>query len=171
MSFLINASEEDIKSGAAFQNYQRYLGSIKSQLPQSVYDFATADWHYDPSQRTCPHDSWIEKIEISELAEGLRHEVRKTRIGLFLLGAYHDRILSLIYDDVVAYNISALRSTGGHGDWLIDEINLSETNMVVHEIAFSSGAVFRFECRDLHFNEEKLPQGKMAIPPGGLLPP
>jgi hypothetical protein len=164
MSFLVNASEEEIISGAAYAAYRRHLETIRPNLPTHVYEFTVADWHYDFSDHRCPHDAWIEKIQIEELSSGPRHEVRKTRITIKLLGAHHDRIFTLVYDDVVSYAIDvpqAMTATISHGDWIIDEIGLSASKAIVHEIKFWCGPdaspTLRIESRDLSFSEEMLP--------------
>ncbi len=37
----------------------------------------------------------------------------------------------------------------GHGDWLIDEVRLSEREFVLHEVEFSHGSRWIIECEDL----------------------
>jgi len=39
----------------------------------------------------------------------------------------------------------------GHGDWLVDEVHLSERGYVGHEILFSRGARWRIEAFDLRY--------------------
>ena len=144
---------EDLRNASAqnFEAYTVYLAAIRYQLPSSAYEFATADWHYDPQDPKCPHDAWIQEIKIKEIAEGERAEIRSTQIEIFLLGAYHDRLLKLTYFGVESYSMSAAKSS--HNDWITDEIRLSGDGFVVHEAEFSSGARLVIECRDLRFEE------------------
>jgi hypothetical protein len=144
-------SPEEI--AAAFKRYHKYLESVRASLPASPYEFAAAPWHYDHNDHRCPHDSWVESVVIRENSSGSRHEIREIEIVVRLLGAYHDGYLELVYTGVVSYSFLAKRSTApdnkGHGDWLIDEIRLSEGNLVLHEIAFWSGSHWLIECRDI----------------------
>lgn len=153
MSYLITATEEEIISGKAWKAYMTYLTSIKDRLPQTVYEFALADWHYDPRNPKCPHDAWVQEIKVKEIAEGERHEIRTTQIEITLLGAYHDRLLKVTYKDVTSHSINATHSQLGYGDWLTDEIGLSETGQVLHEIKFHH-AFLRIECCDIIFQEQ-----------------
>src|SRR5215813_13322025 len=138
-----NIDPEDIKR--RLLAYHDYSKSIRENLPPAVYDFAAAAWHYDDGARGL-HDSWLESLSISELASGERSQHRAIEIQVRLLSAYHDRRIELIYDGVRNYSLETspeyksppTRKTG-HGDWLIDEIRLSERNLVLHEIEFSSG--------------------------------
>ena len=136
MSYLINASEDDIVRGKAYKAYVAYLNSIKDRLPREVYNFALADWHYDFRNPKCPHDGWVQEIKIEEIAKGERHEIRTTQIEIKLLGAYHDRLQKVTYTGVSSYTFSAPASNQGHGDWIIDEISLSDSGLVVHEPIF-----------------------------------
>jgi hypothetical protein len=39
----------------------------------------------------------------------------------------------------------------GHGDWLADQVQLSERGHVVHEILLSRGDLWRIEALDLRY--------------------
>jgi hypothetical protein len=157
MSFLLDvlskpSGREDV--AIAFQAYTAYLESIRHALPESAYEFATAQWHYNYSDHRCPHDSWLESLTISDPASGNRREIRHVEIGVRLLGAFHDGALELSYPGVCSYLLSGASSisgNAGHGDWLTDEIRLSEKNMVHHEVLFSNGSRWLIESKDIHF--------------------
>jgi hypothetical protein len=150
MSILVNSGEE------AWQvdKYLAYLATIKERLPRATYRFAAAEWHYDYNHPTCPHDAWVQEIRTREIARGKRHEIRKTQIEITLLGAYHDRLLKLTYKDVASHSINSLQSQRGFWDWLIDEVSLSDSGNVVHEIEFDHQAVLKIECADILFQEQ-----------------
>ncbi len=137
----------------AFSDYRAYLLSVRNSLPSSAYEFASAPWHYDYSDHRCPHDSWVESFLIREPSSGNRHEVREIEIAIRLFGAFHDGRLELSYPSVRSY--STFGVTGkpkiGHGDWLVDEVRLSDNNLVLHEILFSSGSRWIIESRDIQF--------------------
>jgi hypothetical protein len=157
MSFLLdvlNKSSEREEIAIAFQAYTTYLESVRHVLPESAYAFAAARWHYDHTDHRCPHDSWLETLTISEPASGRRAEIRHVEISVRLLGAFHDGALELSYPGVSSYSLSsasAISRNGGHGDWLTDEIRLSEKNMVHHEVLFSNGSRWLIESEDIHF--------------------
>ncbi|HSE25293.1 MAG TPA: hypothetical protein VLB68_26765 [Pyrinomonadaceae bacterium] len=140
---------------ARFAAYREYLESIREKLPASTYQFAIADWHYDPQSHECPHDAWVESLVISELFSGDRREKRRLEITVKLLGAYHDGYIDIVYQGVESYlletpaGFEAPPLNVGHGDWLRDEIRYSERGFVVHEIEFSRGTNWLIECTDI----------------------
>ena len=137
---------------AGWAAYCAYLESIKSELPQSAYDFASAPWHYDGSDPRAPHDGWIETMTISEPATGERQEKRRIEIAVRLFAAYHDGYIELNYSGVQSYSLaSGVRASAGHGDWLYDEIRLSERGHVLHEVEWSNGGLWLIECSDVFY--------------------
>lgn len=139
-----------------YDAYRTYLTSIRDSLPPSAYEFATASWREGEDHRN-PHDSWVESLTIVEPSSGERHEMRSLEMHVRLLGAYHDGHMVLIYRDVQSYGLNTpLTFKGpplnvGHGDWLVDEVTLSESNLVQHEIEFSRGTRWCIECRDIEW--------------------
>jgi len=129
--------------------YREYLRSVKERLPASAFEFATAAWHYDYSDHRCPHDSWVESLTIDEPARGGRLEDRSLRISTRLLGAFHDGHLMLDYADVQMYSLENPKTRSGHGDWLFDEIRLSENGIVLHEVLFSNDSLWLIEAKDI----------------------
>jgi hypothetical protein len=158
VSFLVDVlhkSNDPERVKQALDAYHVYLESVGQLLPKAAYEFAAAPWHYDYSDRRCPHDSWVESLLIQEPSSGDRKEIRKVEISIRLLAAFHDCYLELSYKDVHSYsifgNVSATRSA--HGDWLTDEVRLSDRKLVLHEILFSSGSRWAIECGDLKFQQ------------------
>lgn len=142
--------------------YDEYLASIKDRLPPSTYAFATAPWHYSTLDHRCPHDAWVESLTINEEKNDDNPIQRRMTINVRLLGAYHDGHIELAYRGVRSYALSkpalgpgSWGSGGwkyiGHHDWLVDEIRLSDNDLVVHEITFSSDARWLVECEDLTY--------------------
>jgi len=153
MAFVLSGDTGIVKSPAdwkrfnqRWRDYGEYLESLRHRLPTSAFEFATAAWHYDTSDHRSLHDSWLESMTISEPAQGERHEIRPIEIQVRLFGAYHDGHTTLRYREVIAYSLDTpaefkLPPFGvGHGDWLRDEIRLSERGYVLHEIEFSRGS-------------------------------
>lgn len=146
---------------AAFRRYAEYLNEKRDQMPRAAYDFASATWHYDPEDHRCPHDSWLEQLSVKEPSAGERCEVRGVEISVRLLGAYQDGWIELIYIDVKHYSFQLKRENSlpglGHGDWLVDEVRLSESGLVIHEVVFSTGAQWFIECGDVRYSWTEKP--------------
>ena len=157
-----NNSYEEWQAG--WSAYSAYLESIKGDLPQSAYEFATALWHYDFRDHRAPHDGWLEEVVVREPASGERKEERSLEIVARLFAAYHDGFIELTYSDVQNYSLaSGVTRGGGHGDWLYDEIRLSEHAPVLHEIEWSSGGLWLIECGDVAYKWLPLESTNAAI--------
>jgi hypothetical protein len=155
------------------KRYGEYLESVQNHLPLSAYAYATAPWHYDPSDHRCPHDAWVESVTIYEEKNDDNPIDRTINIRIRLLGAYHDGHIELIYQDVNSYALSkpsGIPDTDSigqwnvkyHWDWLFDEVRLSDRGMAIHEIVFASDAHWQIECRDMAYEwkplEDTLPR-------------
>lgn len=127
-----------------FRKYAEYLEEISSKLPFSARCYAKSDWHYDHMDPRCPHDSWVRKIEIIEGDGSADDKV----IRLVMLGAYHDRNIEIRQVGVVSFKIE--RSSSSFGDWLYDEVRLSGSGDVLHEIEFENGCLI-VVCRDIFY--------------------
>jgi len=150
MTFLLDVSDSR-ELNQQFEAYQSYLRSVEGKLETNAFAFASALWHYDAQDPRCPHDSWIESIKVVENATGDRHQHRWIDIHVRLLGAYHDGHIELTYTNVRSYSLGA-SDVGGHGDWLRDEIRLSDEGLALHEVRFASGSRWSIECRDIQYD-------------------
>jgi hypothetical protein len=149
---------------AAWSAYCYYLDSVAEQLPQSAYDFATAPWHYDFGDHRAPHDGWLESLIAREAAPGERKQNCSVEIVVRLFAAYHDGHIELNYFDVQSYSLSSSgMNASGHGDWLHDEIRLSEEGRVLHEVEWSEGSLWLIECGDIAYQWIPLESAKAAI--------
>lgn len=137
-------------------DYLQYLKQSAEKFPAGARDFATASWHYDTRHPQCPHDSWLEEFLVKELSSGDRKQVRWVQINIKCLGAYHDGYFELVYKNVSSYSVSSIvRKAGrggwlGHGDWLVDELTMTEANLINHEVEFVS-ADLKITCVDLDY--------------------
>lgn len=136
MSYVL-AQQRDSDVVKAFDNYRVYLQANSNTFPPSAYSLATSNWYFDPADRRCPHDGWLESVTIDELSSGPRHEVRSCELTIRLLGAYHDGHIEFVYPDVRAYDMKMITLKKGHGDWTYDEFRLSESGRVIHEIEWA----------------------------------
>jgi hypothetical protein len=140
----------------SFNEYYNYLAYIKKQLPIQGYRFATVPWHYDPTDHKCPHDAWLETLIVGE-KKSERPQQRNIEVQACFLGAYHDGYLKLVYKEVQSYSFDTPADfklppfNVGHGDWLIDEVRLSDRGFMLHEIEFSRGTKWLVECIDFDY--------------------
>jgi len=156
---VMNESRTDIERyNRKWREYVQYLESFRDRIPKSALEFATAPWHYNTSDHRSLHDSWVESLVISEPSQGDRHEIRSLEVQIRLLGPYHDGNTKLRYQEVLSYSLNtqgeskyAPRPNVGHGDWLCDEVRLSERSHVLHEIEFRHGSRWVIECRDIEW--------------------
>jgi len=149
MSYLlVNDENETLEEFLLrYKKYYDYIETVKQAMPQAAYMFAIAPWHYNHNDPRCPHDAWIETIKVREIASGSRSQIRSTEIFIRLLGAFHDGYIEITYEKVVNYSIIQ-NTPDGHGDWLLDEIRLSEEKIVIHEIIFVGGRCM-IVCEDI----------------------
>ena len=163
MAFILDKdipwADRDVKElRSRYDAYLEYLASVRGKLPPRAYEFAVAPWHYDHDYHQCPHDSWVESLTISEPFTGERRQYREIEINVRLLGAFHDGHIEIKYTGVRSYSLETPPEFKlppgfrvGHGDWLIDEVRLSERELVLHEIEFSRGSRWVIECGDIDF--------------------
>jgi len=105
--------------------------------------FSLEPWYSDPADHRCPHDAWLESLEIIEPATGSPGEKRRISIKLTLLGAYHDGLLVFTYFGVRRHSLTSYACDQGVGDWLRDEFSASADGMIAHRIIWhcpASGA-------------------------------
>jgi hypothetical protein len=159
----ILSSPDTIKNKYIFAEYYRYLETVKDKMPSNAKEFAMAEWHYDLTNHKCPHDSWLESVTVREIATGPRSEKRSIEIKIILLGANHNGYIEMTYKNVTHYLLNKPKNSEnvavsyGHGDWLIDEVRLSDTSSVIHDISFHGGSNWTIECDDLIYEwKEKL---------------
>jgi hypothetical protein len=144
-----------------WQEYAHYLESVRESLPKSAFEFATASWRHSDHHRSL-HDSWVESLTLSEPSSGDRHENRAIEIQLRLMGSYHDGYMNISYRGVQSYSLETPSEFNlpplhvGHGDWLYDEVRLSEQKFVVHEVEFSRGSRWLIECKDIDWTWEPI---------------
>jgi hypothetical protein len=148
---------------ARFRDYRHYLDAQRKRMPVRAWEFAAAEWHYNPDDHRCPHDAWVNRLEVVELAGGDRHQNRTLEIRVELLGAYHDGRIRLVYPGVTRYSFylpwdpRSGAPAAGHGDWLVDEVSRSDSSradrlVVLHEVAFANGSVWTIESDDIHYD-------------------
>ncbi|MGD9562836.1 MAG: hypothetical protein AB7F88_11405 [Pyrinomonadaceae bacterium] len=125
--------------------YVSYLESIRDRLPEHVMQFASdPDLFYRSF-----HDSWLDYLNIVEVAAGERMEERSTEIEVRLLGPFHDRRVFIRYKGVIEYQFRADNVEKGHGDLLLHEVHLGDDSELIHELEFDRHRTMVIRCRDL----------------------
>jgi hypothetical protein len=139
--------------------YAAYLKTIAEFLPAPTKEFALSDWYYS-DQDKCPHDAWVESIELFENFSGEGKERRNIGIRIRLLAASDAGHILFTYENVFGYELKfspTIRQWDGklvlpkHEDWMADEISLNSRGHVVHEIHFRSGCVWQIEAECISY--------------------
>ena len=131
------------------------------KIQQHFPEFARANWYTDPRDHRCPHDAWLESVEVTELAQGERSEIRSTKIVIKLLGAYHDGQIIFRYVGVKHFSLEGPACDRGLGDWLNDDFSTTEAGLITHRIVWAGNAgkttaQWTIECESLNY--EWIPQ-------------
>lgn len=170
MSFLLDIPDLGLDAPAdalkaRTDAYYEYLQNHRELFPKKAWEFAIADWHYDFSSHQSPHDAWVENLTILEPSSGSRSQYRAIGIVVRLRGSYHDGYIELRYKRVRSYALTLPHDfqfppsyRTGHGDWLVDELRISERALVVHEVRFSRGSRWLIECEDVEYKWLRTPK-------------
>jgi hypothetical protein len=165
MEYILNDKVEGIDYSA----YLKYLLTIRADLPEHIYDFASNSNHFDLSAASSLHDAWLESLIVREVASGSRNENRKLEVKLSLLGPHHDRLIHITYSGVERYSFNSPARPGearythtAHGDLLTHEIRLGPHGHFLHEILFERGSTLLVEFSGFSHHEEIL--GRNSFP-------
>jgi hypothetical protein len=159
MEYIVSAEDEGIN----FQRYVDYIKSIKSNLPDHVYSFASDSRYFDLNSPMSLHDSWLESLIVKEISGDEGSKSRSLAIQLILLGPFHDRRICILYTGVTKYlfdtppqSDSPRNAHIAHGDLYTHEVRLGNEGLLIHEILFERGSRFLIECKDFTHSEEIL---------------
>jgi len=139
MAFILSAQRNGPaeRVNKAFRRYAEYVEANTSRFPPGALELATSSWYFDASDHRCPHDAWVESLEISEFGERGRQDVRNVEFRVTLLGAYRDGRITLHYPRVYGYEMRFSGGNRGHRDWRYDDFRVSEAGRLVHEIEWA----------------------------------
>ncbi|HLZ00378.1 MAG TPA: hypothetical protein VKT33_15065, partial [Candidatus Angelobacter sp.] len=105
----ITSEDNPQRQKARAEAYAAYLRTIAEFLPAETREFALSDWYYDHSNwDRCPHDAWVESIELFENFSGERKEQRSIGIKIRLLAASHAGHILFTYNKVFGYALNFL---------------------------------------------------------------
>jgi hypothetical protein len=130
--FILSSDGRDADVMGAFDRYRAYLEAEKDHFPRQAHALATSEWYFDFNDHRCPHDGWVEQVIIEERPVEVDIRRRQVSLTLRLLGAYQDGIIELHYPTVFAYSVATFASN--HADLRYDELRLSESGQLIHEI-------------------------------------
>lgn len=157
--------EHDVKRHAVrIAAYKKYLRDIAEYLPDETREFVLSDWYYDYADiHRCPHDAWLECVEIKENSSGERQQIREITVRLRLLSASHAGHIEFQYCGVNSYRLDSYLPRVGekakHGDWLADEISIASDGQIAHDILFSSGITWQIQCQSIRYEYQPI-EGK-----------
>jgi len=144
-----------------YLNYEKYLHSIRSKLPEHIYAFASNYAHFDLQSHSSLHDAWLESLVVNEIVTREQNGIRQLEVKLTLLGGFHDRRIHLHYTGVMQYSFQApprydqpRYQHTAHGDLLTHEIRLGHNGLIIHELLFEREATLLIECKDFKHSEE-----------------
>jgi hypothetical protein len=146
-----------IVDGSDVGRYFEYLDRIGDKLPTRTREFVLHPEHYGISNDKGLHDSWVESVCLNEESTGDRHQIRMLHLVVKLLGPCHDGFHEIVYRDVQRYSLNLRRTVRsrtariGHGDWIIDEVLLTRTGFVSHEVLFSDSGIWKIVCADIEY--------------------
>jgi hypothetical protein len=133
MVFILAADGRDGDVVGAFRRYRDYLRSARERFPPLAFALATSDWYFDFREHRCPHDAWLEALAVTETpSDG--EKKRSSSLNVRLLGPYHDGHIELRYPQIFGYSLNASGIEHGHSDWRYDELRVSESGHLLHEI-------------------------------------
>jgi len=158
MAFILTGERAE-DSMAAFRRYREHLKRERHRFPPSAYALATSGWYHDAADHRCPHDAWLESVEIREPACGARREVRSMAMRVRLLGAFHGGHIELHYLPVHGYRLDFFPGAGSHRDRGYDEFTVNRAGRLIHTGEwFGAGetAVWRIEASDVELTWKPL---------------
>jgi hypothetical protein len=150
------------RDGIQYGNYLRYLSTVREFLPTHIYEFASAEHHFNLNSPHSLHDSWMESATISEKRQATAPFKPEVQVNLRLLGQQHDRTIVLKYENVSSYTLEGRRGDSNwavtfHGDVITHEVRVTNANKVLHEILFRSDSRLLVECENFTHHEELHP--------------
>lgn len=147
---------EDSNCITVYDEYFKYIDSVKSDLSDELYEFSSNVNRYDLSSPESLHDSWLRSLQVQDTIQedgGINKAI--TAIEIELLGPHHDRVFCLKYTEVKSYifdkpikNIPV-----NHYDLLCHEVRVNGKGYKEHVILFDNEISFQIEFCGFSFSE------------------
>lgn len=138
MKFLISPSSTVEEIGEATDAYLQYLHRNREKFSRSLFEYLSADWHYDFRDHRCPHDALVVAYSVALNPSIANRAIDMARINL--INAYQDYQIEFIYRDIKSLEITPEISC-----WSYDEVVLCPSGMR-HEIVFEEGNAWTIEA-------------------------
>lgn len=84
----------------SFDDYLKYLDTIRAKLPEALFDFVSDPHRHDFSP-TSLHDGWVKSIECTS-----DFDTGSMRLTMKIVGAEFDREFHLCFNDVSQYKVA-----------------------------------------------------------------
>jgi hypothetical protein len=137
-------------------------------MPAHLFSFAASPENHDLFSPNSLHDAWLTSWNVLETQEASTG-ARTVQIEAVFLGPRQDRLIHLTYNEVQNYEVTWPGISGGiaqiaHGDLLVHELQVVSRDVFVHELVFSTGAIFRVQFGDLTHRIELITPER-SVPP------
>ena len=137
-------------------NYLEDLAALKvckDKIDPKTYDYITDEKFYNPSCHESLHDAWLIKLNImaENISDLLNGNFYPPKVILSLLGAYHDIIININYNEVRNYSLSGDNNLSD----IISHKFLFNNNFIVHEVHFAQGKML-FEFKTIEIDIQKI---------------
>lgn len=144
--------KEDRNGLTSYDEYFKYIESIKDEIPLDLYLFASNIKRYTLDDKETLHDSWLETIKINDDLV-CENNTNKLNVFLSLLGAYHDRKHRFSYFSVNSYKIiNMAENKRAKQDLLFFEFRV-ENGYIIHELEFNNDFVIMVSCKSILYEE------------------
>ena len=143
--------------------YWRYLENVKQFMPLNLFLFAYNQEHHDLTHPNSLHNAWLERWCVTEAPDGDPKKGRSLSVEVTLLGPKRDRRIHLAYQGVTSHTIQtpeqiapAYSLDQAHGDLIVHETTIARDGIYLHEILFSSNAVFTVQFAGFEHRIERV---------------
>jgi hypothetical protein len=131
--------KENEQGFMSFDAYFQYVESIRQELGEDLYLFASDPSRYDLSSPGSLHDAWVKSLTARSFYREEDRDIATPDVVLVLLGPHHDRIHTLSYFNVISNQVDFHFCTDGRKrDLLYHELRY-ENGHLEHEFVFSGG--------------------------------
>lgn len=146
----------DANGFMSYDKYFQYLESVRSDLGEKLYLFASNPDRHDLRSKESLHDSWVKTLFVKSFYETLTNDLTKPDVELVLIGPYHDRTHVLSYFKVKKCTLDfEFCNDGRKRDLLYHELRY-EKGFLEHEIVFDGDMVIEVVCEDMTHAEQRV---------------
>ncbi|UXN03241.1 hypothetical protein [Bartonella sp. HY406] len=124
------------------------LKNFQSEINDETFQYITDLGFYDPDSHTSLHDAWLVSLNMiyGNTKDLLQRKFEPVNLQLCFLGAYHDQIIDIFYEDVLQYKIEG---NGDLSDLLTHKFAWHDDHLC-HELCFATGKLV-IEFKNVRF--------------------